>query len=33
MEWEKHWLEGHGTLVAATPQNSAKWAWPRSVQR
>lgn len=33
VEWEKHWLEAHGTLVAATPQNSARRAWPRSAQR
>ena len=33
VKWEKHWLEGHGTLVASTPQNSAKRAWRESVQR
>ena len=27
VEWEKHWLETHGALVAATPQRSAKRAW------
>ena len=32
MRWEKHWLEGHGTLVAATPHNSAKRAWPAAAR-
>lgn len=27
VEWEKHWLETHGALVAATPQRSAGRAW------
>lgn len=27
MEWEKYWLETHGALVAATPQESARRAW------
>jgi hypothetical protein len=26
--WERRWLEGYGTLVAATPQKSSKQAWP-----
>jgi Transposase DDE domain len=33
VEWEKRWLKVHGILVAATPQNSAKRAWPEAVQR
>lgn len=31
--WEKHWLEIHEALVAATPQKSARWAWPLTVCR
>lgn len=27
VEWEKHWLQTHGALVAATPQESARRAW------
>jgi hypothetical protein len=27
VEWEKHWLESYGALVAATPQTSARRAW------
>lgn len=30
VEWEKRWLEVHGTLVASTPQNSTKRAWPEA---
>lgn len=29
VEWEKHWLESYGSLVAATPQKSARRAWPK----
>jgi hypothetical protein len=32
VRWKKHWLEGHGTLVAATPHNSAKRAWPAAAR-
>jgi DDE family transposase len=28
VEWERRWLEEHGALVAATPQKSARRAWP-----
>ena len=28
VEWERHWLESYGVLVAATPQRSAGRAWP-----
>ena len=31
--WEKHWLEEHGALVAATPQKSARRAWPEAACR
>jgi hypothetical protein len=31
--WEKHWLEEHGALVAATPQKSARRAWLEAVCR
>ena len=33
VKWEKYWLEKHGALVAATPQNSARRAWPESACR
>jgi Transposase DDE domain len=33
LEWEKHWLGSYGALVAATPQESAKRAWPEKVCR
>ena len=33
MEWEKHWLEDYRALVAATPQNSARRAWPERACR
>jgi hypothetical protein len=29
VEWERHWLEQYGALVAATPQKSARRAWPK----
>ncbi|MDP8925913.1 MAG: IS982 family transposase [Actinomycetota bacterium] len=28
--WERHWLNSYGTLVAATPQRSARRAWPEA---
>jgi hypothetical protein len=31
--WERRWLEEHGALVAATPQRSAKRAWPEAACR
>ena len=31
--WERHWLEEYGVLVTATPQESAKRAWPEVVRR
>ena len=33
MEWERHWLEDYGALVAATPQKSARRAWPQRACR
>ncbi len=31
VEWERHWLEAHGAEVVATPQKSARRAWPEEV--
>jgi hypothetical protein len=31
--WEKHWLEEYGALVAATPQENARRAWPAEARR
>ncbi len=33
MEWERHWLEDYGALVATTPQKSARRTWPEKVCR
>jgi hypothetical protein len=33
LEWEKHWLELYGTLVAATPKDNSKRAWPEAGRR
>ncbi len=33
VEWEWHWLQTYGTLVAATPKNSDRRAWPRAARR
>lgn len=33
IEWERRWLEEYGALVAATPQKSAKRAWPEKACR
>lgn len=33
VEWERYWLETHEALVAATPQKSARRAWPREACR
>jgi hypothetical protein len=32
-KWEKYWLEEYGALVAATPQESARRAWPEKARR
>jgi hypothetical protein len=31
--WERRWLEEYGALVAATPQESARRAWPEQARR
>ncbi len=31
--WEGHWLKEYGALVAATPQESARRAWPEKSRR
>jgi len=33
IEWEKRWFETHSALVAATPQKSARRAWPEEACR
>jgi Transposase DDE domain len=33
VEWERHWLEKYEALVAATPQESARRAWPEQARR
>ena len=33
VEWERYWLETYGMLVAATPQKSARLAWPKRACR
>jgi hypothetical protein len=30
IEWERRWLEVYGALVAATPKNGDRRAWPKS---
>ncbi|MGH3668912.1 MAG: IS982 family transposase [Acidimicrobiia bacterium] len=30
MSWERHWLREHGALVAATPKNNSRRAWPKA---
>jgi len=33
VEWEKHWRETYGAVVAATPQKSSRRAWPEKACR
>jgi Transposase DDE domain len=33
VEWERHWLKSYVALVAATPQESARRAWPEKACR
>ncbi len=33
IEWERRWLEGYGALVAATPKNNDRRAWPKEGRR
>jgi hypothetical protein len=32
LDWERHWLEDCGALVAATPKDNSKRAWPRAAR-
>ncbi len=31
--WERHWLEDYGALVAATPKENSRRAWPKADRR
>jgi len=33
LEWERHWLERYGTLVAATPYDDSRRAWSKADRR
>jgi hypothetical protein len=33
VQWEKHWLDTYGALVAATPKDNSKRAWPEADRR
>ncbi len=33
IEWERRWLEEYGALVAATPKNNERRAWPKADRR
>jgi hypothetical protein len=33
VEWERHWLERYGALVAATPKNNTRRAWSKADRR
>ena len=33
VDWERHWLERYGALVAATPKNNSSRAWPKADRR
>ncbi len=33
VQWEKYWLELYGALVAATPKDNSKRAWPEADRR
>jgi Transposase DDE domain len=33
VDWERHWLERYGALVAATPKNNDRRAWPKADRR
>ena len=33
VEWERCWLEEYGALVAATPKNNDRRAWPEKDRR
>jgi hypothetical protein len=33
LEWERRWMEIYGALVAATPKNDSRRAWPKADRR
>jgi hypothetical protein len=33
VQWESHWLSEYGAMVAATPKDNSKRAWPQEVRR
>jgi hypothetical protein len=33
VEWERRWLEEYGALVAATPYDDSRRAWPKADRR
>ena len=33
VEWERLWMEVYGTLVAATPKDNSRRAWPKADRR
>jgi len=33
VQWERCWLEEYGSLVAATPKNDSRRAWPKEDRR
>jgi hypothetical protein len=33
IEWERHWMEVYGALVAAAPKNNSRRAWPKADRR
>jgi len=33
VEWERHWSEDYGALVAATPKDNSRRAWPKADRR
>jgi hypothetical protein len=33
VEWERHWLERYGALVAATPKDNTRRAWSKADRR
>jgi hypothetical protein len=33
VEWERRWMEIYGALVAATPNNDSRRAWPKADRR
>ncbi len=33
VEWERHWMEEYGVLVAATPKDNSRRAWSKADRR